>query len=112
VMPQEFAAWHIGTFPPERPPETTVAHWLDRESGYAYIGRSMGDGFFGNPFVLGRDGNRAEVLGKYRGYFEDRLTWDPYFKARVHRLRGYQLVCHCKPLDCHGDIIADYLNSL
>jgi hypothetical protein len=101
----------MGEFVPQRP-TTTVVHWLDRRPSYFYIGRSMGDGFFGNPFIVGRDGNRAEVLAKYREYFERRLIWDPYFKARVHQMRGNQLVCHCKPADCHGDVIAEYLDGL
>ena len=33
-------------------------------------------------------------------------------KADVLQLRGKVLGCHCKPLACHGDVLADYLNSL
>ena len=31
--------------------------------GQAYVGRP---GVLGNPFVVGRDGSREEVIGKYR----------------------------------------------
>lgn len=31
-------------------------------------------------------------------------------KADALQLRGKVLGCHCKPLACHGDILADYLN--
>ncbi|ASF45912.1 DUF4326 domain-containing protein [Methylovulum psychrotolerans] len=28
------------------------------------------------------------------------------------QLRGKVLGCHCKPAACHGDVLANYLNSL
>jgi hypothetical protein len=67
---------------------------------------------FGNPYNIGPDGTREQVIEKYREYFYDRLTKDPCFKAIVHRLRGCALGCRCKPLPCHGDVIAEYLNNL
>ncbi|CAG1022170.1 hypothetical protein DOJK_01483 [Patescibacteria group bacterium] len=33
-------------------------------------------------------------------------------KDQLLKLRGKILGCHCKPLACHGDILANYLNSL
>lgn len=67
---------------------------------------------FGNPFVIGQDGTREQVIEKYRKYFYYRIASDPVFKERVHRLRGKLLGCWCKPKPCHGDVIAGYLNSL
>lgn len=93
--------------------ETTVVHWLDRPAPgeYVYIGRNVGDGYFGNPYIVGRDGDRHEVLMKYKQYFLRRVLTDPEFYHRVQALKGRVLVCHCKPRDCHGDIIASYLNA-
>ncbi len=39
-----------------------------------YIGRRMyghwdSDGYFGNPFIIGKDGTREEVIKKYKIYF-------------------------------------------
>ena len=36
-----------------------------------YIGRAGKgcDGYFGNPYYLGKDGDRDEVLVKYKRYF-------------------------------------------
>jgi hypothetical protein len=31
--------------------------------------------------------------------------------SRVHELAGKRLGCFCKPALCHGDVLADYLNS-
>jgi hypothetical protein len=80
-----------------------------------YIGRA-GDGlsgYFGNPFRLNHESERAAVLTKYRAYFYERMERDKFFKARVHdELRGRVLGCFCAPMPCHGDIIAEYLNGL
>lgn len=66
---------------------------------------------FGNPFVIGEDGDRDEVVNKYKTYFDNRIKKDPIFKAKVDELKGKTLGCYCKPLKCHGDIIIDYLNN-
>jgi hypothetical protein len=77
-----------------------------------YIGRSKkpSDGYFGNPYKIGKDGDRETVLKKYKHYFAERLSFDKEFKSRVEALRGKILGCFCKPEACHGDIIAEYLN--
>jgi hypothetical protein len=64
-----------------------------------YIGRPS---IWGNPFVIGRDGDRAEVIGKYEAW----LTRQPRLLARVPDLRGKVLGCFCAPLPCHGDVLA------
>ena len=43
---------------------------------------------FGNPFLIGRDGDREQVLAKYKEYFYRRLTNDPEFKKKVLELKG------------------------
>jgi hypothetical protein len=73
-----------------------------------YIGRGSD---FGNPYVIGVDGDRDEVIKKYREYFYKRIDEDPSFKLRVEELRGKTLACFCKPKSCHGDVIIDYLSD-
>ena len=77
-----------------------------------YIGRAGKgqDGYFGNPFRVGQV-PREQVLNRFRMYFETRLATDPEFKRRVLGLRGKRLGCFCKPADCHGDIIAAWVNA-
>lgn len=70
-----------------------------------YIGRGSS---FGNPFRIGDDGDRVQVLAKYRTYFNRRLT-DPKFRDRILSLKDKVLGCWCKPLLCHGDVIIEYL---
>lgn len=69
------------------------------------------DGYFGNPFSVSRDGGHERAISLYRDYFLKRLLIDPIFAARVEELRGKRLGCFCAPKNCHGNIIADYLNK-
>lgn len=45
-----------------------------------YIGRPS---YFGNPFVIGPDGNREEVYNKYLEYAIEKMETDPMFRERV-----------------------------
>lgn len=74
-----------------------------------YIGRPT---VFGNPFQIGRDGTREEVILKYRAYFRNRVKTDSGFRNHVLSLRGKTLACWCKPAACHGDAIKEYLEEL
>ena len=73
-----------------------------------YIGRPT---VFQNPFVIGWDGNREEVIEKFESYFIDKMKTDKDFKRRVDGLKGKVLGCHCKPKHCHGDMIKDYIEG-
>ena len=73
-----------------------------------YIGRGSD---FGNPYVIGIDGDRDEVIRKFSEYFYQRISEEPDFKERVLALRGKTLACFCKPKSCHGDVIIGYLND-
>jgi len=66
---------------------------------------------FGNPFQIGKDGTRQEVIEKFKKYMYDRLRIDPHFKLKVDKLKGHLLGCFCKPLPCHGDIYVEYLEK-
>jgi len=77
-----------------------------------YIGRAGRgqDGYFGNPFPLGEQ-PRGATIERYRGYFLNRLRTDEQFARRVRALKGKTLGCFCKPHPCHGDVIAEYLDT-
>jgi len=80
-----------------------------RHSPYdVYIGRG---GPFGNPFRIGPDGTREEVIQKYREWFRERIRTDDKFYRRCLALRGKVLGCFCKPLPCHGDVIVEWLEA-
>ena len=67
-----------------------------------YIGRPSR---FGNPFIIGKDGNRAEVLVKYENYIRN----DKHLLEDIKLLKGRDLVCWCAPQSCHGDVIIQML---
>ncbi|MEA9886925.1 DUF4326 domain-containing protein [Xanthomonas campestris pv. raphani] len=91
-------------------PLTTVVNRDKGEKFDIYIGRGT---VWGNPYPIGRAGDREEVLRKYQYDFDRRLL--DFFQdhdRNVAEIRGRVLGCHCKPSACHGDIIARYVNSL
>jgi len=72
-----------------------------------YIGRGS---TWGNPYAIGFDGDRGEAIRKFsydfgRGFLK-------FTKDDVLSLRGKRLGCHCKPSSCHGDVLADFVNSI
>ena len=80
-----------------------------------YIGREWAGlpaSKFGNPFHIGKDGNREEVLAKFIAYWYS----DAQRSLRIWALQIFPengvLGCWCKPALCHGDIIADYVNFM
>ncbi|NBL00863.1 MAG: DUF4326 domain-containing protein [Erysipelotrichia bacterium] len=76
---------------------------------YEYIGRGS---YWGNPYSMYEDGDdRDEVIRKFK-YDFDFNKFPNKDKSKVIELAGKRLGCFCKPEACHGDILADYLNSL
>lgn len=83
---------------------TTVVH--KNEPHDVYIGRPSK---WGNPFVLGKDGDRQEVISKYY----DWITKQPNLMSAIHaELKGKRLGCWCSPLPCHGDVLAYLAESI
>ena len=78
------------------------------KDSYVYIGRPS---VYGNPFVIGRDGSREQVISKFRTYFHGRINNDSVFRGEVEALRGKRLGCYCAPCACHGDVIKEYLEN-
>jgi len=77
-----------------------------------YIGRGTP---WGNPYRVGNqegEFTRDVSIDLFRKHFLTDILNDPDKRAGLISLRGYRLGCHCRPLRCHGDVIAGYLNSL
>src|SRR5690348_11986651 len=76
-----------------------------------YCGRPS---IYGNIYIIGKDGNRAEVINKYKIYFDNKIKNDPEFKKAILKLRNKTISCWCDypKQDCHLRIIAEYLDSL
>ena len=70
-----------------------------------YIGRP---GPWGNPFRIGVDGSRSQVIAKYREW----LKSHPEVVERARReLAGKILGCWCAPNPCHGEVLAEIANQ-
>lgn len=76
-----------------------------------YIGRKSkfsSSSKFHNPFVIGKDGNREQVIQKYENYI---LNNPELLESAIIELRGKDLVCFCSPQPCHGDILLKIVNE-
>lgn len=72
--------------------------------GAVYCGRPS---VWGNDFVIGKDGDRSEVIAK----FKERFLQNPKLVKRAKvELCGRDLICHCKPQACHVDVILEVAN--
>jgi len=70
-----------------------------------YIGRGTK---FGNPYRIGPDGTRGDVIAKHKKDFYD--NWELQ-EAVWNELRGEIIGCSCKPLPCHGDTYVEYIEN-
>ena len=75
----------------------------------------------GNPFVIGQDGTREEVINKYKDWLYEQLKLDnvPVIQA----LEGIAalvldntgepvcLECCCSPKACHGNVIVELVHE-
>jgi hypothetical protein len=81
---------------------------------------------WGNPFIIGRDGDRETVVAKYRQWATDpnaqpisyptnyggTRTIAPPVQVGLERLRGRDLYCACRPDElCHADVLLELANG-
>jgi hypothetical protein len=76
-----------------------------KKSSYdVYIGRPSK---WGNPFEIGKDGTREQVIAKYRKW----IISQPNLMKSLPELKGKILGCWCAPLLCHGDVLSELANG-
>ena len=81
--------------------------------GQVYVGRPSP---LGNPYALGRDGNREQVIAKYRRWLWAQLQspGSPQ-ECELRRLLAQarsgelELLCWCAPLPCHAEVVRSAL---
>ena len=61
-----------------------------KEANDVYIGRGSK---WGNPFIIGKDGDRELVISKYAEY----LVSKPELMRDIKSLKDKNLVCFCSP---------------
>lgn len=76
-----------------------------RDAHDVYIGRPSK---WGNPFVIGRDGTREQVIAAYEMW----IKTQPHLMAALHELKGKRLGCFCAPLACHGEVLVRLANAV
>lgn len=69
-----------------------------------YIGRPSK---WGNPYVIGRDGTREDVVRAFDTY----IRGNPKLMSEIGELKGKTLGCYCNPEACHGDILMELANA-
>lgn len=74
------------------------------DSTRRYVGRPSQ---WGNPFVIGRDGTREQVIEKYRAW----ISGQPALLRDLPELSGKDLICWCAPLACHADVLLELANT-
>ncbi len=88
----------LGCIPKPVPP--TV---VNKRHGICDMMIDRSHNLWGNPFVLGKDGNRRQVIDLYREW----VLGQPKVLEKLPTLSGLRLGCHCKPLACHGDVLVE-----
>jgi len=99
---------------------------------YVYVGRSRrygGPHYFSNPYEIGKDGDREEVLAKYEERLHEKTLFYREGRVALAELReelreGKALGCHCAgkdsapeiltvddPLRCHGQLLLRAMND-
>lgn len=83
-------------------PKVYNKHHKDAPKDAIYVGRPT---IWGNPFVVNKDGNRLEVIEKYKAYAATLVD------DIKRELKGKDLVCWCAPKPCHADVLLEIANS-
>ena len=84
--------------------DEVLIEWAKDHDLFVSIDR---DTDWGNPFKVGQDGSREEVIDRYRYHLEGH----PHLMERLKggELSGKVLGCWCYPNPCHGDVLIDYI---
>ncbi len=94
---------------PGRPGNIQIGR-LRRDRGISVARPSV----LGNPYKIGVDGDRAEVIAKYRKWLARELKRNDAVKDAMFRIANLArhgkitLLCHCAPAACHAEVVAEY----
>ena len=75
-------------------------------------------GWLGNPYEVGKDGSREEVVEKFMQDFLEKVSSDSKFRREVAQLDGETLGCWCQRAHeedgdrCHGEVIKMVVEKL
>ncbi len=97
-----------------------VIGWIGEDKHY--IGRTgygMQGSALANIFKIGKDVTREEVITKYRMWLEGIMkkgkgvAWNELQELRGRYKKGesVMLMCYCSPLQCHGDVLIEFIKE-
>lgn len=83
--------------------------YIGRKNSYKKVNGSV----LANIYTIGKDGNREEVIEKYRKWLwlkiknKDQKVMNELIKIgkKVKNGKKVNLVCWCSPKGCHGDVL-------
>lgn len=89
------------------------ATWCD------HIVNVMRPNILGNPFAINRFNTRMMVIKSYREWLTAKMLEDSPQKALILKLRelhqegkNIALICCCVPLDCHANVIKEFIEFI
>jgi uncharacterized protein DUF4326 len=80
-----------------------LLQWAKMTGRHVYIGRGSK---WGNPFEIGKDGDREFVIDSYCLHY---LPRKPSLLDALPELDGKVLECYCVPEPCHGEVLIETL---
>lgn len=105
-----------------RPAYNDLQQWMSDDTNNVYIGRANvvfingkryppTSSMFANPYKIGKDGNRHQVLEKYEQYMTNKIQSDVIVRDELLKLKGKYLGCWCAPEPCHGNVLVSLINK-
>ena len=103
-----------------RPQYNNLKEWIEDKNNI-YIGRKgivfinktrfpSHSSNFANPFKIGKDGTREEVLIKYKKYIIEKIENNISLKNELINMKDKNLGCWCFPEQCHGNILLELID--
>lgn len=103
-----------------RPKYNNLKEWID-DTNNIYIARAgvvfientrfpLQSSKFANPYKIGKDGSREEVIIKYKNYITEKLK-NENMLSELLDMKGKNLGCWCYPAMCHGNILLELIDT-
>lgn len=77
--------------------DKNLIQWAENQGLAVRVDRGS---IYGNPFVMGKDGDRDAVCNSYQNHY---LPHKPSILDTLPSLKGKVLICHCYPERCHAE---------
>jgi hypothetical protein len=104
-----------------RPEYNNLSEWMNDKNNI-YIGRKgvvfidntrfpQNSSNFANPYKIGKDGTREEILFKYKKFIVNKLENNKDLVIELLSLKDKKLGCWCCPEMCHGNVLLELIDE-